>query len=192
VRMGGPYELVAATRQTLGVCVDELCERLVAVDTTRPSVPSTRCGGAVGGSGGSGGGGGGSGNGGGGNASEKCRMINMPILTHVDPNGKKRPVRTEHKELLTLGRGLLLSPEWFDRSPMLLYLGGRLRLWGPSSVVSLNSSSGTTSSPHQLEETFWGIDGTVRPPSSTEKRTAGSLQPSAVSTPSLAHLATVY
>ena len=103
-RQVGVYDLLAVSVKRLGVCTDALCTSVVAVDTTRPSAPITRCHRASTMHGGNGTGRSG------GSPSADCSTTNIPIITHVGPDGVERPVNMVNTELLALGRGMLGSP----------------------------------------------------------------------------------
>ena len=128
-RQVGVYDLMAVSVQRLGVCANTGCRSVVAVDTTRPSVPVTRC---TNNSAADAGGGAGNGSG---RVPAGCSLTSVPIITHVGPDGVERPVHMASSELLSLGRGMLGSPHWFDLAPKPFHLGGQLTLKGPTLLV---------------------------------------------------------
>ena len=178
-RQVGVYDLVAVSVQRLGVCADQSCKSVVAVDTTRPSVPTTCCKSdpAADVEGGSD------------KPSAKCSRTNVPIITHVGPDGVERPVHMASSELLSLGKGMLGSPRWFQRAATPFYLGGQLSLSGPTLLVPMGSHAGLRSIQDGEETTQWDLNGTVT--GKLSKHKSGSLPASSTSTPFLAHLATL-
>jgi len=182
-RQVGVYDLLAVSVQRLGVCIDEWCTSVVAVDTTRPSVPITSCNSA---STMDGGNGTRSSNG---TPSDDCSTTNVPIITHVGPDGVERPVHMASSELLALGRGMMGSPSWFRRASATFHLGGQLTLRGPTLLVPQASNKGLLSIQNGEETTQWDLNGTVLGgPFSSD---SGSLPATPTSTPFLAHLATL-
>ena len=179
----GVYDLLAVSVLRLGVCADEWCTSVVAVDTTRPSVPITRCKGASakGGANGT--------RSSRGSSSAGCSKTNVPILTHMGPDGVERPVHMAHSELLTLGRGMLGSPSWFQRASATFHLGGQLTLHGPTLLVPKQSQTGLLSAQNGVETTQWDLNGTVSDQSLNSD--SSFLPATPKSTPFLAHLATL-
>jgi len=182
-RQVGVYDLVAASVQRLGICADERCDAVIAIDTTRPSAPNTRCfndsatdvgGGTRRGSG---------------SAGPECSTANVPIITHMGPDGVERPVHMESFDLLTLGRGMLASPSWFKRAATPFHLGGKLTMQGPSLSVPRESDTGLLSIQDGVEAVEWDLNGTTLESSLFNDR--DSLPVSSRSTPFLAHVATV-
>jgi len=182
-RQLGVYDLLAASVQRLGVCVDATCSSVVAVDTTRPSMPNTRCSNV---SSADAGGGTGSGSG---SPLAGSSTTNVPIITHVGPDGVERPVHMESSSLLALGRGMLGSPRWFERASTTFHLGGKLTLRGPTLPVPKESKRGLLSIQNGVETTRWDLNGTAF--GNANHSPSGSLTASSTSTPFLAHLATV-
>jgi len=189
-RQVGVYDLVAASVQRLGVCVDPLCFMVVAVDTTRPSAPISRCvdGSAAEGRSGTG------------NvtnvSSASCTAINVniPIITHLGRDGVERPVSMASADLLTLGRGMLGSPRWFKRAEKSFHLGGELTMSGPTLSVPKGANRGLLSIQDGTEVTTWDLNGTTHGigGSGGEANTDDSLPTSPTSTPFLAHIATLF
>jgi len=183
-RQVGVYDLVAASVQRLGICADKRCDAVIAIDTTRPSVPSTRC---VNDS---------VTDGGGvtrrvsGSAGSECSTTNVPIITHMGPDGVERPVHMASLDLLTLGRGMLTSPRWFKRSATPFHLGGTLTMQGPSLSVPRNSDTGLLSIQNGVESVQWDLNGTML--ESLPFDNSDSLPVSSRNTPFLAHIATVF
>jgi len=189
-RQVGAYDLVAASVQRLGVCVDSLCFMLAAVDTTRPSAPVARCvegSSAEGGSGVS-------------NVTNdspaQCTAINvnMPIITHLGLDGVERPVSMASADLLTLGRGMLGSPRWFQRAGQAFHLGGEVTMSGPTLPVPKKAHRGLLSIQDGMEVTTWDLNGTAQGigVSDDKESTDDSLPASPTSTPFLAHIATIF
>jgi len=183
-RQVGVYDLVAASVQRLGICADERCNAVIAIDTTRPSAPNTRCrndsatdvsGGTSRGSG---------------SAGPECSTTNVPIITHMGPDGVERPVHIASFDLLTLGRGMLASPSWFKRAATPFHLGGKLTMQGPSLSVPIESNTGLLSIQDGVESVEWDLNGTTLGGSLTTD--SDSLPVSSRSTPFLAHVATVF
>jgi len=182
-RQVGVYDLLAVSVQRLGVCTDALCTSVVAVDTTRPSAPITRChststmhgGNGTGRSGGS--------------PSADCSTTNIPIITHVGPDGVERPVNMVNTELLALGRGMLGSPGWFKRASAPFHLGGHLTLRGPTLLLPQASNKGLLSVQNGVETTQWNLNGSVSGDNINSHSV--SLPATPTSTPFLAHLATL-
>jgi len=179
----GVYDLLAVSVQRLGVCVDFRCYSVAAVDTTRPSVPTTRCSNA---SLAEEGGDTESNNG---SPLARCSTTNVPIITHVGPDGIERPVHMESSSLLALGRGMLGSPRWFERASTPFHLGGTLTLRGPTVPVPETSKTGLLSIQDGRETTQWDLNGTAF--GNANHSPGESLPASPTSTPFLAHLATV-
>jgi len=182
-RQVGVYDLVVVSVQRLGVCVDADCHSVVAVDTTRPSMPITRC---TNNSKADADGGTGSGSN---KPSTECSTTNVPIVTHVGPDGVERPVHMASSELLSLGRGMLGSPRWFERAAPSFHLGGQLSLTGPTLRVPEESYQGLRSIQDGEETTQWDLNGTVT--GSVGQHASGSLPASSTSSPFLSHLATL-
>jgi len=183
-RQVGVYDLLAVSVQQLGVCADSWCSSIVAVDTTRPSAPIIRCEGASAMDGG---------NGAGsisGSPSADCTTTNVPIITHMGPDGVERPVHVASSELLALGRGMMGSPDWFTRASAHFHLGGLLTLRGPTLLVPKASNKGLLSTQNGAETTQWDLDGTVL--GNPLNSDSGSLHATPTSTPFLAHLATLF
>ena len=183
------YDVVAASVQRLGVCVDSSCLSIVAVDTTRPSAPIARCvdGSAAGG---------GKGADNDTNISPaQCTTIsvNMPIITRLCGDGVERPVSMESAELLTLGRGMLGSPRWYERAAMPFHLGGQVTMSGPTLPVQARAQRGLLSIQNGVESTKWDLNGTTQGLGgpNDDTNTNGFLPASPTSTPFLAHLATI-
>jgi len=185
----GVYDLVAASVQRLGVCVDPSCISVVAVDTTRPSAPIARC---VDGS-----------TPGGGNVGDNATNIspapcttinvNVPIITHLGPDGVERSVSMASAELLTLGRGMLGSPRWYERAAMPYHLGGEVTMSGPT-LFSNEANRGLLSIHDGVEETKWDLNGTTQgiDGPDDDDNTNDFLPASPTSTPFLAHIATIF
>jgi len=189
-RQIGVYDLVAASVQRLGVCVDASCFSVAAVDTTRPSAPIARC---VDGSAAEGGGGAGNVT----NISPaQCTAINvnMPIITHLGRDGVERPVGMASADLLTLGRGMLGSPRWFERAGQSFHLGGQVTMSGPTLPVPKGENRGLLSIQDGTEVTTWDLNGTTQGlgGSDCEPNTDDSLPASPTSTPFLAHISTIF
>jgi len=179
----GAYDVVAVSVQRLGVCADHWCDSVVAVDTTRPSMPVTNCTNAA------------EVELGGGTERDSsnpltgCSTTNVPIITHVGPDGVERPVHMASSELLSLGRGMLGSPKWFERAATPFHLGGQLLLEGPALLVPSESKKGLLSIQDGLQMTQWDLNGTVF--GNPVPNTSDTLLASPTSTPFLAHLATI-
>jgi len=183
------YDLVAASVQRLGVCIDPSCVSVVAVDTTRPSAPIARCvDGSVAG-------------GGRGAVNDtnispaQCSTINVnfPIITRLGGDGVERAVSMASAELLTLGRGMLGSPRWYERAAMPFHLGGQVTMSGPTLAVPAHEHRGLLSIQNGVESTKWNLNGTTQglggPDDDTN--TNDFLPASRTSTPFLAHIATI-
>jgi len=188
-RQVGVYDLVAASVQRLGVCADPLCLSVVAVDTTRPSAPIAHC---VDGSAADG-------VNVGDNATSispaQCKTVNVnvPIITHLDRSGVERPVSMASAELLTLGRGMLGSPRWFERAAMSSQLGGQMTMSGPTLRVN-HANRGLLSIQDGVEMTKWDLNGTTQGINGPDDdaNTNDFLAASPTSTPFLAHIATIF
>jgi len=188
-RQVGVYDLVAASVQRLGVCVDPFCSSVVAVDTTRPSAPIARCidGPAAGE----------------GNAGDnetnisptQCTNVNVnvPIITHLGRDGVERPVSMASAELLTLGRGVLGSPRWFERAAKSFHLGGQVTMSGPT-LRAHHTHRGLLSIQDGVESTKWDLNGTTKGLGGPvdDANTNDFLPASPTSTPFLAHIATIF
>jgi len=178
------YDVLAVSVQRLGVCITEFCDVVVAVDTTRPSMPITRCanGSETEGSADT--------KGDSCTSSSGCLTTNVPIITHVGPDGVERPVEMTNLDVLALGRGMLGSPGWFKDAATPFHLGGQLSLRGPAMGAPMESNSGLRATYDREENAAWDLNGTVlenmSPPIS------GSLLATSTSTPLLAHLATLF
>jgi len=183
-RQVGVYDLVAVSVQRLGICGDKRCHAVIAIDTTRSSVPSTRCvtDSAADGDGctrrvsGS--------------AGPQCSTTNVPIITQKGPDGVERPVHMQSLDLLTLGRGMLASPRWFERAATPFHLGGKLTMQGPSLNLPRNSATGLLSIQDGEESVQWDLNGTTL--ESPFFDDSDSLPVSSRSTPFLDHVATVF
>jgi len=188
-RQVGAYDLVAASVQRLGVCADPLCSSVVAVDTTRPSAPIARC---VDGSAAGGGNGGDNDTN---NPPAQCATVNvnLPIITHLGRDGVERPVSMASTELLTLGRGMLASPRWFERAAKSFQLGGQVTMSGPSRRVQ-HANKGLLSIQDGMESTKWDLNGTTQDSggSNDDATTNDFPRASTTSTPFLAHIATIF
>jgi len=179
----GVYDLMAVSVQRLGVCANNWCDSVVAVDTTRPSAPITRCtNNSVADAGG------GAGNGSG-SVPAGCSSTSVPIIMHVGPDGVERPVHMANSELLSLGRGMLGSPHWFDLAPKPIHLGGQLSLKGPTLLVPDTSKTRLQSIQNGDETTQWDLNGTVS--SDPISGTSDTLPASPTTTPFLAHLSSL-
>ena len=186
-RQVGVYDLVAASVHRLGVCVDSLCSSVVAVDTTRPSAPVTRCpnGSPVDEDSGSG------------NHSTSplagCSTINfnIPIITHMGHDGIERPVSMVSSEFLALDRGMLGSPHWFENATTPLFLGGRMILLGPTPDVPRKSKTGRLSKQNGIEIATWDINGSMPERPFNEAGTNDFIHATPASTPFLSHIATI-
>jgi len=188
-RQVGVYDLDAASVQRLGVCVDPSCFYVAAVDTTRPSAPIARC---VDGSAAKGGSGAGNVT----NISPaQCTAIkdNMPIITLFGRDGVERPVGMASADLLTLGRGMLGAPRWFEPSGQSFHLGGQVTMSGPTLPVPKGENRGLLSIQHGTEVTTWDLNGATQGMggSDCEPDTDDSLPASPTSTPFLAHISTI-
>jgi len=184
-RQVGVYDLLAVSVQRLGVCADTWCESVVAVDTTRPSVPITSCksASAMGGDNGTGRSSG--------SSPAGCSTTNVPIITYMGPDGVERPVHMANSELLALGRGMMGSPGWFKRALAPLHLGGKLTLRGPTLLEPRSSKKGLLSTQDGAETTQWDLNGTVLGNSLISDSDSSILPATPTSTPFLAHLATL-
>jgi len=188
-RQVGVYDLVAASVQRLGVCVDPLCSSVVAVDTTRPSAPIARCvdGPAAGG--------GHTGDNDTDTSPVQCATVNvnLPIITHLGRDGVERPVSMASAELLTLGRAVLGSPRWFERAAKSFHLAGQVTMSGPSRRVQ-HASMGLLSIQDGAEMTKWDLNGTTQGLDGPvdDANTNDFLPASPTSTPFLAHIATIF
>ena len=186
-RQVGVYDLVAASVHRLGVCVDSLCRSVVAVDTTRPSVPITRCanGSPAGDDSGSG------------NRSTSplagCPTINvnMPIITHKARDGIERPVSMVSSDLLALGRGMLGSPKWFANATKPFHLGGQLIMRGPTPDVPRNSKMGMLSKQDGIEVATWDLNGSMVERHFHPDSMNDFVHAAPTSTPFLSHIATI-
>jgi len=185
----GVYDVVAASIQRLGVCVDPQCLSVVAVDTTRPSAPVTRCvDGSAAGRGNRGD-----------NATNispaQCKTINVnfPVITHLGRDGVERSVSMASTELLTLGRGMLASPRWFERAAKSFQLGGQVTMSGPTLRVQ-SANTGLLSIQDGVERTKWDLNGTTQGMGGPDygSNTNDFLPASPTSTPFLAHIATIF
>jgi len=188
-RQVGVYDLVATSVQRLGVCVDPFCVSVVAVDTTRPSAPISRCvdGSSAGGSSV------------GDNATNispaQCPTLNVnfPIITHVGRDGVERPVSMASAELLTLGRGMLGSPRWYERAAMPFHLGGQVTMSGPTLLLD-DENRGLLSIQDGVESTKWDLNGTTQRIGGPDDdaNINDFLPASPTRTPFLAHIATIF
>ena len=186
-RQVGVYDLVAATVHRLGVCVDMWCNSVVAVDTTRPSVPVARCANGLPASEDSGIG----------NRSTSplagCPTIdvNMPIITHLARDGIERPVSMVSSDLLALGRGMLGSPKWFENATKSFHLGGQLIMRGPTPEVPRESKMGMLSKQDGIEVATWDLNGSMVERHFHLDSTNDFAQATPTSTPFLSHIATI-
>jgi len=186
-RQVGVYDLVSASVHRLGVCVDSLCMTVVAVDTTRPSVPVTRCanGSPVDEDSGSG------------NRSTSplrgCPTIsvNMPIITRMGHDGIERPVNMVSSDFLALGRGMLGSPRWFENATKPFDLGGQLILRGPTPDVPRESNMGMLSKQNGIEVATWDLNGSMLERPFNPDGTNDFTHATPTSTPFLSHITTI-
>jgi len=187
-RRVGEYDLVAASVRRLGICLDSECRSVAAVDTTRPSLPITGCRDDSAADGTDGGGNGSS------ESLPRCLTTNVPIITHLGPDGVERPVHMESLDLLALGRGMLGSPGWFERAPTPFHLGGWLSIRGPTLNMRLGSKEGPLSIQDGMEDTVWNLNGTVPGTYGPDSEATASdfLPASPTTTPFLAHIATLF
>jgi len=188
-RQVGVYDIVAASAQRLGVCVDSSCASVAAVDTTRPSSPIVRCvnGSAAGGSS--------HGDNGTNISPAQCTTINvnMRIITHLGRDGVERPVSMESSDLLTLGRGMLGSPRWFERARKTFHLGGQMMMSGPTLPVPRGANTGLLSIQDGTEVTMLDLNGTTQGIGGPDEAANDhSLPASPTSTPFLAHISTIF
>jgi len=188
-RQVGVCDLVIASVQRIGVCVDPSCFSVVAVDTTRPSTPVSRC---VDGSAAEGGSGAGNVT----NISPaQCTAINvnMPIITHLGRDGVERPVSMASADLLTLCRRMLGSPRWFERARQSFHLGGQVTMSGPTLPLPTGANRGLLSIQDGMEVTTWDLNGTAQGIGGSyhEANTNDFLPASPTSMPFLAHVATL-
>ena len=159
------------------------------MDTTRPSAPIARC---VDGSAAKGGSGAG-------NVTNISRAqctaikVNMPIITLLGRDGVERPVGMASADLLTLGRGMLGSPRWFEPSGQSFHLGGQVTMSGPTLPVPKGENRGLLSIQHGTEVTTWDLNGATQRMggSDCEPDTDDSLPASPTSTPFLAHISSI-
>jgi len=177
------YDVLAVTVQRLGVCATDSCDSVVAVDTTRPSMPITFCANDSATNGGS------DAEGDSGTSPAGCLTTNVPLITQVGPDGVERPVEIANSELLTLGRGMLGSPGWFEHAATPFHLGGQLSLHGPTLSAPTSTNTRLISIQDGQEVVKWDLNGTVL--ADPVEARSGSLVASSTSTPFLAHLATL-
>jgi len=184
----GDYDLIAASVRRLGICLDSRCRSVAAVDTTRSSLPITGCSDDSTADGTDGDGNGSS------TSLLRCLTTNVPILTHLGPDGVERPVHMESLDFLALGRGMLGSPGWFERAAKPFHLGGWLTLRGPTLSMQRGSKEGPLSIQDGMETTVWNLNGTTLSTDGPYGEASASdfLPASPTSTPFLAHISTLF